>query len=119
MTYFAGGTSLIAGVLFLALAPVMFAMQVPLKLCLMSAVCSVFPLTIAAAFLWPSKRTIAIRALGGMLFLAGLVMILSQLMSRFGIGAEGDPKFSSRGIGFAVLMTSAGFWMAVKGQWIR
>ena len=119
ITYFAGGTSLIAGILFLALAPLMFALQVPLKLCLMSAACSIFPLTIAAAFLWPSKRTIAIRAFGGMLFLAGLAMITSQLMTRFGIGVAGDPKFSSRGIGFAILITSAGFWMAIKGRWIQ
>jgi hypothetical protein len=119
MTYFAGGTSLAAGVLFLALAPVMVTLQVPLKLYLMSAVCSVFPLTIAAAFLWPSRRPIAIRALGVMLFLAGLLMVLSQLMSRFGFGPQGDPKFSSRGIGFAILSALAGFWMAIKGRWIQ
>lgn len=68
MTHIVGGTCLSAGVLFLALAPGMFALQVPLKLCLMSAVCWVFTLAIAAAFLWPSKHTIAIRALGVMLF---------------------------------------------------
>jgi hypothetical protein len=68
MTHIVGGTCLSAGVHFLALAPGMFALQVRLKLCLMSAVCWVFTLTIAAAFLCPSKRTIAIRALGVMLF---------------------------------------------------
>jgi hypothetical protein len=45
-------------------------------------------------------------------------MLVSQLMSRFGIGFEGDPKFSSRGIGFSIMLGSAGFWMAMKGRWI-
>jgi hypothetical protein len=36
----------------------------------------------------------------------------------FGIGFEGDPEFSSRGIGFSILLASTGFWMAMKGRWI-
>jgi hypothetical protein len=118
ITYSIGGLSLFAGVLFIALAPLMYALQVPLKTCLMSAICSVFPLVIAAALLWPSKRSIAIRALGIMLLASGSVMLVSQLMSRFGVGFEGDPKFSSRGIGFSIMLASAGFWMAMKGRWI-
>jgi hypothetical protein len=58
-------------------------------------------------------------SIGGLSLFAGVLFIaLAPLMSRFGIGFEGDPKFSSRGIGFSILLASAGFWMAMKGRWI-
>jgi hypothetical protein len=43
-----------------------------------------------------------------MLLASGSVMLVSQLMSRFGIGFEGDPKFSSRGFGFSILLEYPG-----------
>lgn len=110
-----GWFSIFLAFCFLALAPLMVAMEMPWYMGAIAALFSIFPATIAAAMLWPSKRTIAIRALGVMVFVPLFGSIVAQVLARFGVL---EMKAGTlRQLIVMVLIAAVALWMAIKGEW--
>jgi hypothetical protein len=109
---------LVVGWLCLVLAVVLFAfsalllfLQTPPRTCIVTGSTALFPAMIAVACLLPSKRTIALRLIGAVVFIA----CVGTLTMSFVTPPGNEQGRSRRGVLVAIAI--AGGAMAIQGKW--
>ena len=110
LTLFAGVVSATLVVLLLALAAFLAVSGAGMREPTLFVVISVFPLLIAVACLCPSRRTVALRLVGGITSL----VIAGILIAAF-VSPEIELNRRQRAIYVAVIVGAAA--IAVKGRW--
>lgn len=111
MTKLAGWLAAVFAVILLCFAVFLLAVQAPMRDCIILGGTAIFPAIVAVACLIPSKRTLALRVIGGVVCIA----CLATLIMTFAAPGKNDPEWSRRGLFLTAAL--AGAAMAVKGKW--
>lgn len=110
LTSIAGWICVLVAVFLVSFAGVMLTIGTRPIDCLKTASTSLFPALVAVACLWPSKRTIALRLIGGVICLA----CIGTFVFLF-VNPPNDDVPIRRGT--LLLIAVAGGAMAIKGKW--
>jgi hypothetical protein len=114
----AGGSCVFFAICFLLIGPLLYALEMPLTTSLTASAFAILPAILAVALLWPSKRNIAIRAMGVIVFLPVCGACIYQLLEMVGVlEASSGTRPRLRTVGILAAIGVAAFWMAWKGRW--
>ena len=111
MTKLAGWLAAVFAVILLAFAGFLLVVQAPMRDVIILGGTAIFPAIIAVACLVPSKRTLALRVIGGVVCIACLATLIMTFLAP---GKDG-PEWGRRGLFVTAAM--AGAAMAIKGKW--
>lgn len=111
LPFLVGWLCLIFAVVLFVFSALMLLLQTPPLTCLVIGSTALFPALIAVACLLPSKRTIALRVIGGIVFAACVGTFITTF-----VNPVNDGQGRSRR-GLLVVAAIAGGAMAIKGKW--
>lgn len=111
LTLMVGWLCLLFAIMLIVFGVFMFLLQTPPATAIAFGCLSLFPGLIAVACLIPSKRTVALRMIGGIVFLASFGTLIATFVKL----GDGNIPYSRRGLLLVVAL--AGGTMAIKGRW--